>query len=92
MRAAAGGDRDANGGIAIRVDGRDVSVPAGVSLAAALLGAGVAAFRRSVDGEPRGPVCGMGTCFECRLSVDGRPHVRSCLEPVRPGMEVETGA
>jgi D-hydroxyproline dehydrogenase subunit gamma len=76
--------------VAIRVDGRTVAVPAGSSVAAALLGAGVTGFRRSVDGEPRGPVCGMGVCFECRVRVDGRAHVRSCLEPVRDGMEVWT--
>jgi D-hydroxyproline dehydrogenase subunit gamma len=79
------------GSAIIRVDSRAVAVPVGVSVAAALLGVGVTGFRRSVDGEPRGPVCGMGVCFECRVTVDGRPHVRSCLEPVRDGMEVGTG-
>ncbi|HSJ06204.1 MAG TPA: (2Fe-2S)-binding protein [Longimicrobiales bacterium] len=85
------GDPDMAGAVTIHVDGRAVAVAAGISVAAALLGAGVAAFRRSVDGEARGPVCGMGVCFECRVSVDGRAHVRSCLEPVRAGMEVRTG-
>ena len=37
-----------------------------------------AAFRRSVSGEPRGPLCGMGICFECRVAIDGIPHCRSC--------------
>jgi D-hydroxyproline dehydrogenase subunit gamma len=81
----------APGSVIIRVDGRAVAVPVGISVAAALLGAGITAFRHSVGGEPRGPVCGMGVCFECRVRVDGRPHVRSCLEPVRDGMEVGTG-
>ena len=52
--------------------------------------AGVTTFRRSVTGEPRGPLCGMGICFECRVTVDGRPHVRSCQVLCRPGMEVRT--
>jgi NADPH-dependent 2,4-dienoyl-CoA reductase/sulfur reductase-like enzyme len=30
----------------------------------------------------------MGTCFECRVEVDGATHVRSCLTPVREGMSV----
>jgi sarcosine oxidase subunit alpha len=34
----------------------------------------------------------MGICFECRVSVNGRPHQRSCLVPVAAGMVVETGA
>ena len=37
--------------------------------------------RTSVTGEPRGPLCGMGICFECRTTVDGREHVRSCQLP-----------
>jgi len=76
--------------IRIVVDGREFAVEAGQSLAAALLGAGITAFRVSVAGEPRGPVCGMGICYECRVTVDGTPHRRACLEPVRDGMEVAT--
>jgi D-hydroxyproline dehydrogenase subunit gamma len=77
--------------VRIRVNGSPLDVDAQDSLAAALLNAGVGAFRTSRTGEPRGPVCGMGTCFECRVRVDGTAHVRSCMEPVRAGMEVETG-
>lgn len=25
------------------------------------------------------PLCGMGVCFECRVTKDGVPHVRSCM-------------
>ncbi len=61
------------------------------TLAAALLGAGVLRFRSSVDGAPRAPLCGMGTCFECRVTVDGEPHRRACLVEVAAGMRVECG-
>lgn len=74
--------------IRIVVNGATHDVPADISLAAALLNAGHAAFRRSVVGEPRGPVCGMGTCYECRVTIDGVPGRRGCLEPVREGMQV----
>lgn len=78
--------------IGIEVDGRVVRVPAGVSLAAALLELGATGFRRSVTGAPRAPLCGMGTCQECRVTIDGVPHRRACLEPVREGMRVVTAA
>ncbi|MGH7507472.1 MAG: (2Fe-2S)-binding protein [Longimicrobiales bacterium] len=78
--------------VAIRVDGRTVPVAEGVSVAAALLNAGVHGFRRSITGETRGPLCGMGICFECRVTIDGVAHRRACLEPVRAGMDVVTGA
>jgi NADPH-dependent 2,4-dienoyl-CoA reductase/sulfur reductase-like enzyme len=70
------------------IDGRPAAAEAGVSLLAALWNDGVRALRRSVGGEARGPLCGMGTCFECRVTLDGQPHVRSCLAPVREGMDV----
>jgi sarcosine oxidase subunit alpha len=34
----------------------------------------------------------MGACHECRVTIDGVPHRRSCLETVREGMEVWTDA
>jgi len=43
-------------------------------------------------GEARGPLCGMGLCFECRVSINGQPHCRSCLTLCEPGMEVRTDA
>jgi D-hydroxyproline dehydrogenase subunit gamma len=75
----------------IVVDGQAVDASAGVSVAAALLNAGHAHFRTSVGAGPRGPLCGMGICFECRVSIDGAAHVRACMVPVREGMEVRTG-
>jgi D-hydroxyproline dehydrogenase subunit gamma len=80
-----------DGMVRIRVDGRTVAVPADTMLASALLNLGMASFRRSLAGEARGPVCGMGICYECRVSIDGEPHRRSCMEPVREGMDVVTG-
>jgi predicted molibdopterin-dependent oxidoreductase YjgC len=76
--------------VAIRVDGREVLVMPGTTLAAALLGSGVVATRRSLTGEPRGPVCGMGVCFECRVTVDGAPHRLGCQTFCADGMEVRT--
>ncbi len=76
---------------AITVNGVPQRVPTDVTLAAALLNLDVVAFRRDLSGAPRSPLCGMGTCFECRVTVDGMSGVRSCLELVRQGMIVETG-
>jgi D-hydroxyproline dehydrogenase subunit gamma len=78
--------------IELRVNGKAVRVPAGVTVATAVFLAGVTDFRRSVSGEPRGPLCGMGICYECRVTIDGSPHCRSCQTLCRVGMEVETGA
>ena len=76
--------------VSIVVDGRAISVPEGATVAAVLVGNGVARFRRSVSGEPRGPLCAMGICFECRVKIDGAPHRRACMVEVAPGMRIET--
>jgi sarcosine oxidase subunit alpha len=67
-----------------------IGVQAGSSVAAAVMQAGEAC-RLSVTGEPRGPLCGMGICMECRATVDGVEHARTCQMTVRGGMRVVTG-
>jgi D-hydroxyproline dehydrogenase subunit gamma len=76
--------------VRLTINGRPIDVPAGTTIAAAILIAGHRAFRRSVTGQARGPLCGMGICFECRATVDGLPHRRTCQTPARDGMEVAT--
>jgi hypothetical protein len=75
----------------LKVNGVTVRVPRGSTVAAAVLLAGRPGTRRSVSGELRGPLCGMGICFECRVAVGGRQHVRSCQLLCREGMEVTVG-
>lgn len=69
--------------------GRDVHAREGDSLAAALMAVGILSLRRSAKlGQPRGVFCGIGTCFECVLHVEGLGNVRSCVIEVTPGMRV----
>jgi sarcosine oxidase subunit alpha len=72
------------------VNGVAVELAAGSMVSAAILKAGKTSFRRSVTGEPRGPLCGMGICFECRVTIDGEAHCRSCQTICRDGMDVHT--
>lgn len=78
--------------VTITVDGVVMRARSGITVAAALLDSGTPAFRRSPRGAPRAPLCGMGTCFECRVTVDGVPHRRACLETVTDGMTVRTAS
>ena len=75
--------------VEILVDGRTHHVSEDATLAVALLDLGIAC-RQSVTGEARAPLCGMGICFECRVTVDGAAHQRACLIAVRAGMQVTT--
>jgi D-hydroxyproline dehydrogenase subunit gamma len=75
--------------IALIVNGTRVMVPAGATVAVAVALVGHAC-RRSVSGEPRGPLCGMGICFECRIAINGQPHCRGCQVICKDGMDVRT--
>ena len=79
-----------DGRIEIFVDGRPLEVEQGMTVAAAMLDAGVTAFRTSVAGEPRAPLCGMGICYECRVTIDGVAQQRSCMTRVASRMRVFT--
>ncbi len=77
--------------IAIRIDGKPVQVAAGTTVAVAIMQMGTTYFRTSVLGQRRGPICGMGICMECRVTINGVAHQRSCQLLVQPEMEVVTG-
>ncbi len=75
--------------VAITVNGVSVTVPHGTTVAAAVMLVSQPC-RNSVSGQPRGPLCGMGICFECRVNINARLHCRSCQILCEPGMEVTT--
>ena len=74
----------------VSVNGQAVFVIAGASVAVAIMQAG-APFRRSISGEPRAALCAMGICEECRATIDGVPHVRTCQRAATEGMEIMAG-
>jgi len=75
--------------VTITFEGKPMTVPAGVSVAAALLVGGVQDFRSSVVSQaPRAPYCMMGVCFECLVEIDGIPSRQSCIVTVQDGMQV----
>jgi len=76
--------------VTILINGKPVVMPAGTLVAAAVAKAGVSCFHASVHHEPRGPLCGMGVCFECCVTINGQAYGRSCLTLCEEGMEVQT--
>ncbi len=76
--------------VPVTIDGQPFAARDGDSVAAALLATGVSACRSTpVSGAARGPYCMMGVCFDCLVTIDGRPNQQGCLVPVRAGMRIE---
>lgn len=71
-------------------EGRPIPALEGESVAAALTSAGIKVYRHTEkQHEPRGLYCGMGRCSDCMMIVDGQPNVRTCITPVKDGMQLQ---
>lgn len=76
-------------------DGRPISALPGETIVAALAANGISAIRKTdveSDSEEgwRGQYCGMGTCFDCLVTVDGKTSQRACLTKVAGGEVVRS--
>ena len=75
----------------VTFDGREIEALPGRTVAAVLWAAGITSWRTTRGtGRPRGVFCGIGTCFDCLITVNGRPNQRACLVPARPGDVIRT--
>ena len=73
-------------------DGKPVAAVAGDTVASALAAAGIVRVRRSTsdDDAMRGVWCGMGVCFDCLVTINGRAGQRACLAKIEGGEEVRS--
>ncbi len=71
--------------IAFTFDGTPIDALEGETIAAALSATGVTTFRHTPSGAPRGLHCGMGACWDCVVTVDGRIGQRACMTPAADG-------
>jgi D-hydroxyproline dehydrogenase subunit gamma len=79
--------------VILTIDETSVSVLQGSSVVAAIASkedSKLPLTRRSVRGDSRGPLCGMGICQECRVEIDGIAHRPACQVVCEPGMSVRT--
>ena len=74
--------------ISFTFDGKEVNGYEGEPIAAALKAAGLMVHRYTQkEHKPRGIFCAIGRCTDCVMIVDGIPNVRTCITPLREGME-----
>ena len=72
------------------INDREIVACEGQTVAAALLAEGDCVLRRTPRrDEPRGLFCGMGVCFDCLMTINGRPNQQACLTVVAEGMRVD---
>lgn len=77
--------------IAYTFDGVTLFAIRGQSIAAAMISHDNRITRNTrIGGSPRGIFCGIGSCFECLVEVNGLPNQRACITEVCDGMKIET--
>lgn len=76
--------------VTVRIENREFQVPAGISVAAAVLLCGFRKVRNTpVTDSPRLPYCMMGICFDCLMCIDGMPNQQACQVEVRDNMTID---
>jgi NADPH-dependent 2,4-dienoyl-CoA reductase/sulfur reductase-like enzyme/Fe-S-cluster-containing hydrogenase component 2 len=75
--------------VAFYWQGQKLIAKQGETIASALFANGVHIFgHHAKDGAPQGIFCANGQCAQCLVLADGKP-VKSCMELVQPGMDVQ---
>jgi predicted molibdopterin-dependent oxidoreductase YjgC len=76
--------------VTLTVNGKKIPAYKGETLLASLIAAGYKTLKQSpLKDEPRGALCGMGVCYECIVTINGEPNIRSCMTEVEDNMKVE---
>ncbi len=77
--------------VSFTFDGKEIEGYEGEPVAVALKAAGVMVHRYTQkEHKPRGIFCAIGRCTDCVMIVDGVPNVRTCITPLKEGMNVRT--
>jgi len=76
--------------ITVSINNHTITCDASSSVAGAIAQAThqLGATRQSVQGMPRTMLCGMGICFECRVTINGIAHQLACQIPVAADMQI----
>ncbi len=79
-----------DGEVEFTFNGHPIKAREGEMIASALIASGISVFgHHQRDSGPQGIFCANGQCSQCTVIADGR-IVKSCMEAVRPGMDVRS--
>jgi succinate dehydrogenase/fumarate reductase-like Fe-S protein len=71
-------------------EGKKVVGQMGDTIASALVNLGIDVFSHSIKlKRPRGFYCAIGNCASCKMIVDGKPNVKTCITKLKANMVVE---
>ena len=75
--------------ITIKINGKETTACQGDTVLASLVASGRKILKKSRKlNENRGPLCGMGVCYECQVTINGMPNQRACMAEVEDEMMI----
>ncbi len=84
------GEKETEGTVEFNFNGEPMKAMPGEMISTALFANGVRVFgHHHRDGAAQGMFCANGQCSQCLVLADGVP-VKSCIVPVKPGMDVRS--
>jgi predicted molibdopterin-dependent oxidoreductase YjgC len=76
--------------VEIILDGQNLQVSKGITVAAAALSNNYRYTRTTpISDSKRAPFCMMGVCYDCLMVIDGKPNQRACATYVQNGMQID---
>ncbi len=77
--------------VSFTFDGEEMQGYEGEPIAVALRAAGIMIHRHTSKlDDPRGIFCAIGRCTDCVMIVEGKPNTRTCITPLKAGMQIQT--
>jgi sarcosine oxidase subunit alpha len=77
--------------IKIKINGKETTACQGDTVLAALMATGHKILKKSRKlNENRGPLCAMGVCYECQVTINEVPNQRACMTEVKDEMMILT--
>ena len=74
--------------ITIFIDENPINAVSGETVAAVLLRQNICAVHTCPNGEPRGPYCMMGVCFDCMVTLENGQSEQACQIDATEGLKI----
>lgn len=78
--------------LTVFVNDKPCTATVGEMMASVLLRENITATHRSPQGQPRGPYCMMGVCYDCMITLEDGRNEQACLTPAQEGLKIYLGA
>jgi len=74
--------------VTVYINDKPFTAQDGEMMASVLLRENMTATHTSPQGQPRGPYCMMGVCYDCMITLEDGRNEQACLTPAEEGLKI----